>query len=515
MCGRPVRLLLICVAVSLNLVLAGCTPSVNKAGGTSQTHPVVLTMVNPGSADEVQPFVAAVERLSKGALRIELDNNWHGGQARAEADLVRYVQAGHGWLGVAPVRVWNGLGIRAFDALIAPFAVDGLALERRVLESDVADTMLRGIAGAGLTGIGILPGPIRRPVGLNRRLLGPEDYRGSTLAISASVVATRTFRALHATAVPYLFAGRSVDAFDGVEQQLGSVDGNRYDRPGSTVTANVNLWPRPLVIFANATSFASLAGPQRAALAAAAKAAISPTAQLDEEKESIGNLCRRKTLRFITASPAQLAQLRQATQPVLTWLRSDPRTSRALDQIDSIRAQLTASGADPAPPFCADLSVPSEQGAPTTGHPTTLDGVYEMTTTHDDMVAVGTAPDDTTPENYGNWVFVVDRGLFAFTQENTRACTWGYGRWTTERNTLQWRMIDGGGHAPTPAANKPGEYFVYGWSLYRDTLKLTPVAGEISPENFWAKPWQRVSRTPSRGRLSPRCPPPAQALPAT
>jgi hypothetical protein len=57
-----------------------------------------------------------------------------------------------------------------------------------------------------------------------------------------------------------------------------------------------------------------------------------------------------------------------------------------------------------------------------------------------------------------------------------------------------------------------GEFFVFDFSAYRDTLTVTPVKGEISPLNFRAKPWRRTSETPSRRYFSKRCPPPTAAL---
>ena len=35
--------------------------------------------------------------------------------------------------------------------------------------------------------------------------------------------------------------------------------------------------------------------------------------------------------------------------------------------------------------------------------------------------------------------------------------------------------------------NYPGEFFVFGWSLYRDVLTLTAVPGETSPPSMVAK----------------------------
>jgi hypothetical protein len=58
----------------------------------------------------------------------------------------------------------------------------------------------------------------------------------------------------------------------------------------------------------------------------------------------------------------------------------------------------------------------------------------------------------------------------------------------------------------------PGEYFVFDFSAYRDTLVVTPVEGEVSPLNFRAEPWRRLSDTPTTEHLSTRCPPPPTAL---
>ena len=104
---------------------------------------------------------------------------------------------------------------------------------------------------------------------------------------------------------------------------------------------------------------------------------------------------------------------------------------------------------------------------------------------------------------------VIDRGRFAFTNENRRACIWAYGTFTVHGNQFEELITDGGGIAPTGAANKPGELFTARWSLYRGVLTLSPVVKAPSPP----KPWLRISTTPSPRFLSTRCPPPAGALP--
>ena len=135
-----------------------------------------------------------------------------------------------------------------------------------------------------------------------------------------------------------------------------------------------------------------------------------------------------------------------------------------------------------------------------------MDGVWRM-----DTVRASATP-DYLDENWGHWIFVFDRGRFADTQENAKACTWGYGTFTVTGHRTTWHFLDGGGIAPNSAQNKPGEEFTFGLSVFHDTLTLTPVKGANSPGNFRAEAWRRVSSTPSRSRFSRRCPPPPTAL---
>ena len=143
-----------------------------------------------------------------------------------------------------------------------------------------------------------------------------------------------------------------------------------------------------------------------------------------------------------------------------------------------------------------------------------LGGVYRMDTRYGDDSTDPTP----VPENYGHWIFALERGRFAFTQEYKDACTWGYGKLVVKGDEMAWTFTNGGGIAPTGAVNKPGEHFRYHWSRYRSTLSLSAVkvAGlpenESSPTNFRAKPWHLVSTTPSKRYFSRKCPPPKEAL---
>lgn len=498
------------------LVAAGCSAALDKAGGEAPAgEPVVLTMLNPFDPLESMPFADAVDRLSRGALRIEMRSPED--DARADADVIRAVLDGQAALGLTPARAWHDVGVRSFDALIAPFVVDSLALQQRVLASDLVDDMLVGPDQVGLAGVGILPGPIRHPFGITTELLGPADYEGQRLAISDSAVAARTFRVLHATAEAAPFFGAPVDDFDGLELHLAAVAGNEYDKVAHAFSANVNLWPRPLVIFGNPNALAVLGDSQRQILRQAAREALLPTLELQRETETeeLGNLCRRGTVTFLRASAAQLDELRGATRPVLTWLRKDADTDRTLDRIESMRPQVAAAGAAEPAPSCDGITASGQPSPePASNGAVSLDGVYTMTSRYADAIAAGADPNDMALENYGDWVFVVDGDRFAYTQSNGPACSWGYGSWQVDGQTVRWLFTDGGSIRPNTPKNKPGESFAFGWSIYKDTLTLTALPGALSPDNFYVKPWHRISRTPQAALLGTRCPPPPNALPA-
>jgi hypothetical protein len=252
------------------------------------------------------------------------------------------------------------------------------------------------------------------------------------------------------------------------------------------------------VIFTSRKTFDSLSPGQRNVLRqAVANVLPAQTAfQRHDEQEAAGNLCRRG-LTFETASRDDLAALRRAVQPVYNDLERDPSTRKAIGAIERLKRD------SPTPPDALPPCLGNGQAI--SGDATPVDGVYEMTTDK-------SAAAEFYAENWGKWIFVFDRGRFAFTQENRDACTWGFGEFSVKGREMTWTVIDGGGIAPTGAVNKPGELFMFGWSRYRDALALTPVEGAVSPENFRAKPWHRISATPSPRYFSKRCPPPGNAL---
>jgi TRAP-type C4-dicarboxylate transport system substrate-binding protein len=479
------------LAAALALAVGGCLGGKSdKAGGAQDQKPVVLTMANGGGyLGGLEPFAAAVARLSNRTIRIEFKNDWRRRTNSYEPGVIGDVKADRVDLAAMPSRAFDSAGVGSFDALHAPLLVDSYALQQKVLESPLADTMLGGLKPLGVVGLGILPGPMRKPLGVSR-LVRPEDYRGKTIANSGARSARETLETLGATASrdPAL-AGRRIDPsegietpFEGIETQVEAINYNHYDKVAKYLTANVNLWPAPQVVFINQHAFAALSETQRDALHVAARRALPATTafQQDFERELADNICRRG-LNFVTASAADLRSLRRAVQPVYDRLDQDPATRAAIDQIQNMR-----SGAQPAPdgPTCSNAS----NARSAAGQRTPIDGTYRMHTTADDLRAAGSPPADINVDNYGDFQMVLDRGHF--TQKQPRGAR-AAGTYAVKGDilTLTTRSAAVGEAKAQPVA---GEQFTYRWSLYRDQLALMPVAGKISPEPFRAKPWRRI-----------------------
>jgi TRAP-type C4-dicarboxylate transport system substrate-binding protein len=324
------------IAALLAFAAAGCGGSVDKAGGRV-SKPLVLTLAAHDDDEAYGTFAAAVKRLSGGSMRIRIAENWRVTGDRRELDyergIVDDVRSGKVAMGIFGVRVWDTLGVRSFEALLAPFLVDSLALEGRALRSPLAPRALAAVGRDGVVGIALLPGRLRRPFGITRLLVAPADYRGAKVAIRPSTVAEETFRALGARPAPEVpvdFTG-----FDGAEVDPLTITENGWDQGARGLTANVTFWPKAQTIVMNRKAYTALTPEQRGILAEAGREAVTPElAQIAREQRlGISILCGDHGFRFVNATPAETSALREAVQPVYDRIERNPLTRRWIDQI--------------------------------------------------------------------------------------------------------------------------------------------------------------------------------------
>jgi len=500
------RTLILGAVVAASGVAVGCSlggDDSDKAGGGEGPEPVVLTLANPAQREDLDEFVREVASLSDGSMRIEVEEGWREGEIDFERGTIEDVREGKVDLGSVGARALDLVGTNSLQPILAPFAVDSYALEREVLASPLAAEMLAGVGRAGVIGISLLPGELRKPLGVSGPLVDPADYRGTTIGIRPSELSARTFEALGVASTQGYQLDGDVSSLDGLETHLTGISGARNDAAAGSVAVNVTLWPRTLAMVMNRDAYEALDDDQREILRAAGRAALDP-ALADiraREKEAMGILCKRPGLAIRSATRSQLAALRAAAAPVTRALKRDPATRHAVREIEAMRSEVEPEPA----PACAP-----EDGA-RAGAATPVEGLWRMDTTRAEAAEVVQAA-DLVPENFGEFLFAFKDGRFAFTTESAGACIWAYGTYSVDDEVVEWRIEDGGGDSPNHALNVPGEVFRYDWSRYRDQLELAPIEGEVSPEPFRVEPWRQLDGEVSLEPLSDRCPPPADAL---
>ena len=449
---------------ALALAAAGCG-GFTKAGGTSR-HTAVLTIANHETGDrDLKEYISAVRRLSDGSITFELEGGWRAQDIDYDRGTVADVRAGKVDLAKVAVRSFDELGVGGFEPVSAPFLVDGLALERKLLASRLPNRMLPAIHPLGVEGLATLPGELRRPFGLTRRLLKPSDYPGAVIGIGPSLLSASTFRALGATPRGYLARELPPFVFDGAELDLVTLERDGYDIKGSSITANVALWPMAFSVVANRTMLTKLTAAQRDILRMAGREALGAAiARLrNKDRAEAGILCRRGRVTFVTATSPQLAALRAAVRPVYAQLELNPQTGSFIREIEAMKRGLPR-----------DRVVPCSERPPGQNRPfphastavTPLDGIWEMTASR----AVAGAVDA------GHYRMILKRGRLFATRpwKNT-------GIFSVRGDTVFFRTDDGVG--------------VYRWNVFRDTLTLRYIPGrKIGAPNPTFAPWHRVGR---------------------
>jgi TRAP-type C4-dicarboxylate transport system substrate-binding protein len=409
----------IAAGVALLLPVAACQAR-DRAGGNADAAVTVLTFsLDDGTPDAgVVAWADQVDRLSRGKLKVQFKAVWHREEMKPdfESTIFRDVQHGKVDLSWVGARVLDRVGVPTFQALLAPTLVDSYALQAKVFQAGIPNEMLASVVDANVVAVGVLPGGLRKVLGVSKPLVNPETFKAKRVGIQDSGVAGMTLAALGATAVP-VRAGAALDGLDGYEQQLPSMVGNRYDQSARFVTGNINLWPRPPVIIMGRPLFDRLSQDQRRILGEAAKAATAPTLEKIRELDvdSTQTLCNFG-MSFAQASAADLTALRAAVEPVYQTLRTDARTANWLEKIEFLKKT-----ADVGP----DAATCSNKGASASP----LDGTWTRIMTVGDWTWPG-VPDTVWEEarrvGTGKWTITFNDGVLTKNDPRGQVERWTY-----------------------------------------------------------------------------------------
>ena len=339
-------------AVATVVLVAACqaSPSADKAGAET----VVLKLAtidsinNNGQSYGPEAFVENLEEVSGGRLKVEVTTQYGQAAPEAESDLVEAIASGEVDLGWPSTRAFANAGITGLEAVEAPMMLTSYAAEKALVSGPVADKLLAKLDGTGVVGLDLAVGPLRRPFAAEAPLLGPADWAGATFRVYNSPVQTDAVRLLGATPVNLGFgwidevrAGR----LRGVEFDIAqyAIDIAQYAQNGNTteagnVTANVVLWPKVFVLSVSQKRFDALSDEQQNWVREAADKAMQVSVDATYDETTLAQELCEKGVRFIAASPDQIAVLRTSLQPVLDGLAGDPANGTLLAEIQAIAA---------------------------------------------------------------------------------------------------------------------------------------------------------------------------------
>ena len=390
----------------------------NKAGPEDQ--PVVLRMadLNAGTdlrgTPEIQYFVQRVNDLSRGKISVKVVYSVGGLAMNAEQQVVKDVAGGSFDLGFAGTSVFDTLGDPSFQALSAPMLIDSYPLENAVIRSSLPARMMVSLAKLDVTGLAVLGDEMRRPIAVRQPILSLADWRGITFGTYQSKTEDAAVRALGAKPGPGFATARDQALASGALQgfDLNLVFYHQLSRENVApyITANVNLWPRTVALFANPGRLAKLSASQRRLVTqAAADAAVHSTGLFQDEDPVVRDICQSGG-RFADASAADLQALRQSLAPVYANLEADPQTKAMIGQITAMKRSTPAGPALTIPAGCTGHA----PGQTASGFTTTakLNGTYRWTMTARDGTT--TTPDVNSEMKYPS--------TFTVTMRN--------GRWT-------------------------------------------------------------------------------------
>ena len=184
--------------------------------------------------------------------------------------------------------------------------IDSYAVEAAVLEGDIPARMLRSLDQLHVSGLGLLADGLRKPIAVEKPLLGPNDWGGIGFGVYRSQMLASAIRALGAEPIevigPHRDRALEQDEIQGFEMNLlGYRLGNLWRR-APYVTANVNLWPQMFAIIGHPDRLASLSDEQRDSLnRAVQEAAAASTGLVEGDDRFIDDLCQEGA-RFANAS---------------------------------------------------------------------------------------------------------------------------------------------------------------------------------------------------------------------
>jgi Bacterial extracellular solute-binding protein, family 7 len=433
------RVVVIAATIAL---LASCATPPGRSGAVD---PVTLKAgwgSGPGGGVGEDVIGALLDANTDSAIEISGPTEFElPHQNDTEGDTITALQ--HGEVDIAAVRADRLVkaGAKSLAPLQAPLVVTNDEQAAKIAADGISADLMSSLGDLGLVGIALAPGGLRHPFGYKSALLGVDDYQGKVINTRPGSGADAIFTALgaktdHSVGDERVAAAangtlRGIDVF---VEQLGAVD-----RP-AVMTSNVVLYEKFDVIVVRAKVFDALTPPQREALLAQVKNAISSATKARYTEESgTSAWCALSGASVALATPDQLAEIKSKLEPVLANIRKDAAAKKAIVRMLSLHTGTT----DPVARACGDPIAGTTEAdflVTPVGDQTVLDGVWRLEAKLEDFKSAGTSVKDANA-NAGVWTFTTKNGLATIDQPNGEQCK-GEFAFDGDQISLNWSTPD-------------------------------------------------------------------------
>ncbi|TDN91342.1 hypothetical protein [Microbacterium sp. BK668] len=457
-------------------------------------QPTTLRMLHIDGGAELDPgvdwFAEAVSEESDGVVTIEVVRSCCEDRPTIEEELVAKVAAGEAELGWVGTRVFEGLGVDALLPLTAPFLLDGYAQQQAILGSEEAEAALAAVDAAGVTGIALMPGAVRRPLAAQSAIVGPDDWSGQVVASFHSGQNARSFELLDASPVDVSFEERDTGIFEGsiavLENSLVMQDSDREETL-PYATANVGLWPRVSALVASPDGVAAGDERVRRILRTAATAVLARAGELAALDQSAAESSCASGARLAEASAADLEALRARVAPIWEELAASASTRDLFETARSVH-EATPAETVAVPAGCSGTASTDAGGSADPGDLSVLNGRYRTPEyTVEGLLAAGLTPTDAR-NAAGFFTLVFDDGAFELIADHASGEVFGcVGSYAVEGTRVVVDYLPGGDCGPG------GEFFSATYAVDADALTLTAMEGlESDVYLFSSSPLTRV-----------------------
>jgi TRAP-type C4-dicarboxylate transport system substrate-binding protein len=308
---------------------------------------------------QMEEFVRQVEERSGGRLVIQPVFNAGGDEVRGwDQAVARKAISGELEMAVVPSRAWDTEGVLSFRALSAPFLVSSDTVIKKAVEPALADGMLAGLTGTGVTGLALFPEGQRMLFSFKEPILTPADVSGKVIRAPRSETTYAALTALGGLPddLPDNEFGEKVDAglVAGAESSLAYASNlpTALTLAGHAIaTGNLVLSSKFNTLVINSKIMEGLEGQDRQVLRDAAGATRNWAIGLVPSLAVVAKKYCQDGGKVVLATPSQASAFRAATAAVYTELEKDAGT-RAL--IATLR-ELAANAPPDAPVEACDF----------------------------------------------------------------------------------------------------------------------------------------------------------------